>query len=1035
MKNKKNHFARGLRTGASIITLSLVASFALAQSPSSDEAVDEIEVTGIRNALESSMNIKRNAKGIVDSISAEDIGKFPDSNLAESLQRITGLSIDRNRASGEGRHVTARGFGADFNLVTFNGRNMPTSTLGNFASAPSTRSFDFGNLASEAVSRVDVYKTSKASTSSGGMGSTIDIRTTRPLEIPGFTATVGVKQIDDKSQDGSPHHEVSALVYNTWMDDRIGLAITAIESSLNHRVASFRQEWSGFEAIGSSILTPANDEATDMINGVSATGGGHLADGTLISTIFGNAGYYIDDLEQSRRNLQLTFQARPIDNVTVTVDATNARLNHEVNTRNAVIHIQDDSNNAGTTTSTTLGAGNPATIERIVYNHADVDDFTNTLSYQNNITEVSATGLNVEWNVDERLSLEFDFHSSESESKPLSPYGSNAYIGSTSKVMQVTTIDYTSELPVITLSAPHSNLLDAYSDRDAAIADPIHLAHRHLTGAANLFNYMNNEIEQTQIRGSYDFAGSDFADYVDVIKFGASQTDNSVYSAFHEIAAPNWDGVLIPRWDWWPHYGGEIANGLFPIEPLRPYFSDLNGSDRIFPSIVNAQYADWFSAYQAYGQLQATRHNAARDDGDPNTNVYNPALICGDNTLAGCSNFTYSTQRFLEEETLSFYAEAEKEFFIRDMLASLVVGLRYEETDVTSRNYLPRYSHTVVTGDDRVTAVRTGESIFETTTGSYDYLLPSIDFDIAVMDDVKVRASYSQSIARHTYDKLAGGVSINGSIPNAAQQPNDFTGGGSEGNPNLEPFESENIDLSAEWYYGDLSYMSLGYFQKKASNWVGVANDQRTLQGLRHARRTGGAIVDAANNTPSTDANDLVVFNVGVQVESDREETIDGLELAFQHDFGDYNPFPVDLTGFGIIANMTVVDSDANYRNTLPNSAVSTDADAQFAIIGISDSHNLSVYYERFGVSARVAYNWRDRFLNFSGASSGYTEEAEQIDANISYTIPDTNVTLSYDGINLTEEGSHTFERNNPSYTTWRNAGHAKHYVGLRWKY
>lgn len=107
MKNKKNHFARGLRTGASIITLSLVASFALAQPPSSDEAVDEIEVTGIRNALESSMNLKRNAKGIVDSISAEDIGKFPDSNLAESLQRITGLSIDRNRASGEGRHVTA----------------------------------------------------------------------------------------------------------------------------------------------------------------------------------------------------------------------------------------------------------------------------------------------------------------------------------------------------------------------------------------------------------------------------------------------------------------------------------------------------------------------------------------------------------------------------------------------------------------------------------------------------------------------------------------------------------------------------------------------------------------------------------------------------------------------------------------------------------------------------------------------------------------------------------------------------------------
>ena len=1029
MKNKKNQLARALCAGVPIMAMALSGPLAWAQNASSDSSVDEVVVSGIRKALESSVDIKREAKGIVDSISAEDIGKFPDSNLAESLQRITGLSIDRNEASGEGRHVTARGFGADYNLVTFNGRNMPTSTLGNFASAPSSRSFDFSNLASEAVSRVDVYKTSKASTASGGMGSTIDIRTTRPLSLPGFNATVGVKQIDDQSHNGSPNHEVSALVYNTWFDDRLGLALTAIESSLNHRVASFRQEWSGFEATGSDSVTPGNDEATDMINGVSATGGGGgLPDGTLISTIFGNAGYYIDDLEQSRRNLQLTLQARPADNVTITVDSTNARLNHEVDTRNAVIHIQDDGGNAASTTSTTFGSGNPATIQQLVYNHADVDDFTNTLSYQNNITEVTSNGVNVEWNVDERLNLEFDFHTSESESKPLSPYGSNAYIASTSKVMQETTIDYTSELPVITLRNPHSNLLDAYSDRDAAIADPIHIAHRHLTGAANLFNYMNNEIEQTQLRGAYDFVGSRFEDYVDVIKFGASQTDNSVYSAFHEIAAPNWGGVLVPRWDWWPHYGGEIANGLFPTEALRPYFSGLSGANRIFPSIVNAKYHDWFSAYQAYGQLQATRHNA-------DNNAYNPALICGDNTLAGCSDFTYSTQRFLDEETLSFYVEANKDFFIKDMPASLVVGLRYEETDVTSRNFLPRYSHTKVSGADRVVAVATGESIFEETKGSYDYLLPSVDFDIEVNEDVKLRASYSESIARHTYDKLAGGVTINTNIPNAAQQPNNFTGGGSEGNPNLQPFESENLDFSAEWYYGDLSYMSLGYFQKNTSNWVGVANDQRSLQGLRHARRTGGSIVDADNNAPSTDANDLVVFNVGVQVESGRKETVDGLELAFQHDFSDLNPFPFDLTGWGIIANMTLVDSDADYRNTLPNSAVNADADAQFAIIGISDSHNLSVYYERFGLSARVAYNWRDRFLNFSGASSGYTEEREQLDASISYTVPNSNITLSYDGINLTEEGSHTFERNNPSYTTWRSAGHAKHYLGVRWKY
>src|SRR3546814_2825730 len=91
-------------------------------------------LTGIGASVAASAEIKREAQGVVDAISAEDIGKFPDTNLAESLQRITGVSIDRSR--GEGSLVTVRGFGPEFNLVTVNGRQMPTSFLGDGASAP-----------------------------------------------------------------------------------------------------------------------------------------------------------------------------------------------------------------------------------------------------------------------------------------------------------------------------------------------------------------------------------------------------------------------------------------------------------------------------------------------------------------------------------------------------------------------------------------------------------------------------------------------------------------------------------------------------------------------------------------------------------------------------------------------------------------------------------------------------------------------------------------------------------------------------------
>src|ERR1044072_6983868 len=123
-----------------------------AQEQQADE-LDTVVVTGIRGSLQASMDIKRNSAGVVDAISAEDIGKFPDTNLAESLQRITGVSI--TRANGEGSQVDVRGFSGAFNLVTLNGRQLPSTNIdtstGNAFARGTGRSFDFQNLASEGV--------------------------------------------------------------------------------------------------------------------------------------------------------------------------------------------------------------------------------------------------------------------------------------------------------------------------------------------------------------------------------------------------------------------------------------------------------------------------------------------------------------------------------------------------------------------------------------------------------------------------------------------------------------------------------------------------------------------------------------------------------------------------------------------------------------------------------------------------------------------------------------------------------------------
>ena len=171
----------------------------------SQQDSEVIVVTGIRASLDRSIDLKRNSSGVVDGISAEEIGKFPDTNLAESLQRITGVSIDR--VNGEGSRVTVRGFGPGFNLVTLNGRTLPTASIasvgqdqnGDFVSG-TTRSFDFANLASEGVGRLEVYKTARAAVPGGGIGAAINIVTRRPLDAPaGISGSIGAKLLYDGS--------------------------------------------------------------------------------------------------------------------------------------------------------------------------------------------------------------------------------------------------------------------------------------------------------------------------------------------------------------------------------------------------------------------------------------------------------------------------------------------------------------------------------------------------------------------------------------------------------------------------------------------------------------------------------------------------------------------------------------------------------------------------------------------------------------------------------------------------------------------
>ena len=163
--------ATALSATAAFTVLTAGAVSAQEAEPEATE-VDEIVITGIRASQQASIDIKRNSISVVDSIVAEDLGKLPDQNVSESLQRIAGVTIERNR--GEGRYISVRGFGPRFNAVTVNGRTLATDNNG--------REFSFDVIPSEVISGADVYKSPQANINGASIGATVDIRTLRPLD-------------------------------------------------------------------------------------------------------------------------------------------------------------------------------------------------------------------------------------------------------------------------------------------------------------------------------------------------------------------------------------------------------------------------------------------------------------------------------------------------------------------------------------------------------------------------------------------------------------------------------------------------------------------------------------------------------------------------------------------------------------------------------------------------------------------------------------------------------------------------------------
>ncbi len=1010
--------ARSTSALALLTSLALPA-MALAQDAGQEATnVDEIIVTGVRASLDRAMDIKRNSSGVVDAISAEDIGKFPDTNLAESLQRVPGVSI--NRVNGEGSEVTVRGFGGGFNLVTLNGRQMPTANVVavggdqsvDFSTATS-RSFDFSNIASEAVSLLEVYKTGQAAVPSGGIGATINVVTRRPFDAreSGWNGSFGVKAVHDASVDRGDNVTPEASGLLSWRNDTSTLGVQVF--------GSYQRRDSAAVSATSNAWTVLRRD--DFLN----TAGPYVNGATVVTNapatnqlvaVPNDSRYHFSESERERWNGQAVVQWRPTDNVTITADAmyaentTTEDRTDQTNWFNRPFgQVRFDDNEAVATTvflQETIGGAKDTGFEQ---------------QYRATKDTLESFGLNVAWDVSDNLSFALDGHSSVAESLPDGPNGaSSTLVGLGAKVIGAHSLDWSGDIPVQTIVFRD----DLYGNNNGVLDTPDVGSSIARTNASQ----QRQEIQEIHLSGAYDFGGGSRFD------FGAEYIDSEMIS--QRVQTQQTLG------DWGVNNPGDVdalAAGLLEEFCLTCHFDTFDsGSTGASLIAFRANAVDLYNALSPAYAADRNPFNGVAEAGNPvevNGRDYN---VVGEKTWAVYGQVTFAGE-------------------LGAMPIQVVAGVRYESTDVdafslvsapTGIRWISDNDFIRTFGDD-VTPVE-GQ-------GSYDNVLPSLDFSIEPRDDVKLRASFSRTLARPDFSNLFTATTVN-----APGRPTVLGGEatGTSGNPGLLPLISDNLDFSAEWYFAPSSYVSVGFFDKRVRNFIGQGQVTRQLFDLRDP--TAGApgtnsgialdrlaalgadssdvnlftytalLIENNGNTAVTDAEfnagrtgpggsldqgfaDEVLARLDVsataadplfdfviaQPVNNREANINGWELAAQYFLGD--------TGFGVAGSYTIVNGDVE---------VDVGADPsidQFALLGLSDSANVTLIYDKNGISARLAYNWRDKYLtqtNRDGTSRNpvFTEPFGTLDFNVSYDISDS-IAVSFEGINLTSEPVRTYGR------------------------
>ena len=1037
MNNHYKYAGQRFGTARHVLALSVLAgmvSSAYAQTapqaapqaaaPAKDDA-NIVTVTGFRSSLALSANEKRENNGLSDTVFSEDMGKFPDPNIADALSRVPGVQVARAEIDGEGMHISIRGMGAAFTRVLLNGAPMASASAGSWGgNISANREVDMDFLPSELFRSATVYKSQQADIMEGGVAGTVNMRSVRPFDKSGFRSAFTASG-NYRDKDGKWGDTGSGLVSNTWQTSfgKVGalagfawgdtkyhtdvfqtVDMRTVRLNANQRNASDPAALAGdyfnspatvpsglplsqLPDYAQKLLVPGAAIDRAMLLGLNPGATLQQIDNGLMGRL---PRYLVYDGERKRRGEVLSFQWQPNEQWDVYLDMLFAQKANKM--------TQEDMN-VGMRANTPIPIG-------MTFDKTDCSSYC---------TVTGGTFANTFW------SLEYRPMKENTHFRSVNP---GFEFRATDKLTIDGHVNYTDsafyrDMPTVLVATASAPSIVNYSNKVAGqipvmtgninINDPSafgwNQAGQGLSGLRMDLYQRNNTTKGTRLNvnwgdetfavkvgGSFDDIERRYTDYNNADAWMNTTCGNNVSYAFYTPNTPlqgSCDGRSTP--------GTPLAATVYPGYGTGSTTGQTSQLVYLGSAVTNAALAKYVHTSN-HGFISIDWDQFAKDS---NYQYFRDRITDVPTTNGG----------YLREKVGGFYVETNGRVSLLDHVLRYNAGVRYAQTEQTIGAPLsvadPRNAAQALKNGGLYLNQQTW--VYETT--KYHNVLPSFNLSYNLTKDLIARASASMSMTRaNPADLHQTQLSIGDQGVNQ----------GSVSNPDLKPFKANNLDLGLEWYYSREGFVALSGFAKDVVSRPGQRLVDYTLTQLDQIYGTVGltsaqqAAVDAAGGRDFKHVIITEPYMINTKLK------VRGLEFTWQQ--------PLDMLpvkGFGFTGNFTYT------RQT-------DDAVGSPPVAGVPPrTNNLTLYYERNGMNVRVAHQYTATLI--SNTSTGlasnvyaYSTSRSQVDLSAGMNLQkvfgfgyNTDLSLSVWNLNRAKSQNYTqfsnaiYDQNDPgrSYT------------------